>query len=103
MFTNNNINQLQIAQDMAYFRGDLYLTSPESFTPEEALEVSKDMIRTTQALYEGYRAEFNNWPEDERVAFFEDLKRNDPEGFDWWFDILLGDGDPVFAHSLLPL
>ena len=50
---------------------------------------------------EAYRTEFHRWPEDERVEFFEDLKRNDPEGFDWWFDILLGDGDPIFAHSLL--
>ena len=100
---NDTIAQLQLAQDMAFFRGDLYLESPESFTPQEALEVSKDMIRTTQALYEAYRAEFHNWPEYERVEFLEDLKRNDPEGFDWWFDILLGDGDPIFAHSLLPL
>ena len=103
MTFGTKINELPQAQDMAFFRGDLYLESPESFTPQEALEVSKDMIRTTKALHDAYRAEFREWPECERVEFFEELKRNDPEGFDYWFDILLGGGDPIFDHSLLPL
>ena len=100
---NETIAQLQTAQDMAFFRADLYLESPESFTKEEAFEIPKDMIRTTKALHDAYRAEFREWPECERVEFFEDLKRDDPEGFDYWFDILLGGGDPIVDHSLLPL
>ena len=96
-----NWNALFQAEDMAYFRSDLFLESPESFTKEEAFEIPKDMIRATKAILDAYRAEFQQWPECERVAFFEELKRDDPEGFDWWFDILLGDGDPIFAHSLL--
>ena len=100
---NETIAQLQTAQDLAFFRADLYLESPESFTKEEAIEIPKDMIRATKALHDAYRAEFREWPESERVEFFEELKREDPEGFDYWFDILLGGGDPIFDHSRLPL
>ena len=100
---NDTIAQLQAAQDLAFFRAELYQESPESFTKEEAFEIPKDMIRTTRALHDAYRAEFQSWPECTRVEFLENLRCEDPEGFDWWFDVLLDGGDPIFDHSLLPL
>ena len=103
MLNPEKLNALLNAQDMAFFRGQLFQESPESFTLEEQKQVINDMILTTQALYNAYREDFAEWPESERIDFFEDLRINYPKGFDWWFDILLGDGDPVFDHiSPLP-
>ena len=103
MHTDAQFNALLNARDMAFFRAELHQASPEGTTLREQRQIINDMITTTRALYNAYRADFAEWPECERVEFFEDLRKNDPASFDWWFDILLGGGDPIFDHiSLLP-
>ena len=103
MHTEAQYNALLNAREMAFFRSELYQASPEGTTLQEQRRIINDMITTTRALYDAYREDFAEWPECERVDFFEDLRKNDPEGFDWWFDILLGGGDPIWDHiNLLP-
>ncbi|MCR4869964.1 MAG: hypothetical protein K5859_01540 [Atopobiaceae bacterium] len=47
------MNELAQAEDMAYFRADLCLYSPESSSLEEKKEICNDMMSTSKAVLVG--------------------------------------------------
>ena len=52
MMNDNTWTELQQAEDMAYFRADLCLYSPESYTLEEKRDICNDMMSTSKAMLE---------------------------------------------------
>ena len=50
-----NMTELTQAEDMAYFRADLCLYSPESYSLEEKNEICNDMMSTSRAVLDAMR------------------------------------------------
>lgn len=57
------MTELTQAEDMAFFRADLCLYSPESYSLEEKREICNDMFKTSKAIQDAMRADF------ERLGF----------------------------------
>ena len=55
--------ELKQAEDMAYFRADICLYSPESYSLEEKKAICNDMIATSKAVLDAMREDFEQlWP-----------------------------------------
>ena len=52
---------------MAYFRADLCLYSPESYSLEEKKEICNDMRSTSKAVLDATREDFEQLPPDARA------------------------------------
>ena len=90
--------ELQQAEDMAYFRADLCLYSPESYSLEEKKEICNDMISTSKAVLDAMRADFELLPADVRSKLLDMLCQSGVESPDWWWDVLVGEGDPLYRE-----
>ena len=56
------MTELTQAEDMAFFRADLCLYSPESYSLEEKKEICNDMMNTSKAVLDAMRADFERLP-----------------------------------------
>lgn len=59
MLDQNKVTELIQAEDMAYFRADLCLYSPESYSIEEKRQICNDMISTSKAVLDAMREVMN--------------------------------------------
>ncbi len=59
MLDQNKVTELLQAEDMAYFRADLCLFSPESYSIEEKRQICNDMISTSKAVLDAMREMMN--------------------------------------------
>lgn len=90
--------ELQQAKDMAYFRADLCCYSPESYTIEEKKEICNEMISTSKAVLDGIREDLEQLPADARTKLLEMLCQSEVESADWWWDVLVGEDDPLYRE-----
>ena len=88
--------ELQQAEDMAYFKADICLYSPESYTIEEKKEICNDMISTSKAVLDAMRADFQAYPPEFRSKLLAIICEAEPERADWWWGVLVGEGDPLY-------
>ena len=56
------MTELTQAEDMAIFRADLCLYSPESYSLEEKKEICNDMFKTSKAIQDAMREDFEQLP-----------------------------------------
>ena len=96
--SNTDWTALQQAEDMAYFKADLCCYSPESYSPEEKKDICNDMISTSKAVLDAMRADFEQLPADARSKLLDMLCRSGVENPDWWWYILVGEGDPLYRE-----
>lgn len=96
--TKTNWDALAQAEDFAYFRGDLCLSSPESYSLEEKRENCDDMLATSQAIDDAMRADFEQLPADARSKLLDMLCQSGVESPEWWWDVLVGEGDPLYRE-----
>lgn len=59
MLDQNKVTELIQAEDMAYFRADLCLYSPKSYSIEEKRQICNDMISTSKAVLDATREAMN--------------------------------------------
>lgn len=59
MLDQNKATELIQAEDMADFRADLCLHSPESYSLEEKRQICNDMISTSKAALDAMREVMN--------------------------------------------
>jgi hypothetical protein len=52
------MTELTQAEDMAYFRADLCLYSPGSYSVDEKKDICNDMMATSKAVLDAMRADF---------------------------------------------
>ena len=64
MISETKMTQLAQAEDMAYFRADLCLYSPESYSLEEKRQICNDMMSTSKAVLDAMREDFEQLPPD---------------------------------------
>ena len=88
--------QLQQDEDMAYFRTDLCLYSPESYTLEEKEQICNDMAATSMAQLAAMREDFEGMPPELQTRLLDMLCQSGVESSQWWHDVLVGDGDPLY-------
>ena len=98
MKTNTDWATLQQAEDMAYFRADLCLYPPESYTLEEKEEIYNGMIESSKAMLNAMRADFESYPPEFRAKLLDMLCASGAESPEWWWDVLVGEGDPLYRE-----
>lgn len=90
--------ELQQTEDMAYFRADLCCYSPESYTLDEKRAICNDMIITSKAVLDAMRADFEQLPANARSRLLDMLCQSEFESPEWWWDVLVGEGDPLYRE-----
>lgn len=67
------MTELTQAEDMAFFRTDLCLYSPESYSLEEKKEICNDMFKTSKAIQDAMREDFEQLSPDARAKLLDML------------------------------
>ena len=79
MMDETTIKQLNEAEQMAYFRADICLASPESYTLEEKRQICEDMVSTFKAIENAMCADFEQMPPELRSRLLAILCEADAE------------------------
>lgn len=82
--------ELCMAEELAYFKGDMVLDSPESYTVEEMWEVVMEMFETTIAIQDAMHEDFMSHTPEERQKLLEELCASGIRTPEWWKNTLLG-------------
>ena len=98
MMNDEKWTELQQAEDMAYFKADLCCYSPESYSLDEKKAICNDMISTSKAALDAMRADFEQLPADARSKPLDMPCRSGVESPEWWWDALVGEGDPLYRE-----
>ena len=75
---------------LAYFRGDLAASAPESYTLDEMREILAAMERSTAEVDAAMREHFESLPPDAKVAMLDLLAERGPKPREWWEKVLCG-------------
>jgi len=102
MMNEEEWEELKQEEEMAYFRADICLYSPESYSLEEKKQICNDMMSTSKATLDAMREDFEQLPPDARAKLLDMLCASGVESPEWWWDVLVGDGDPLY-RELEPL
>lgn len=102
MMNEEKWEELKQEEEMAYFRADICLYSPESYGLEEKKQICNDMMSTSKATLDAMREDFEQLPPDARAKLLDTLCASGVESPEWWWDALVGDGDPLY-RELEPL
>ena len=62
MINEAKMTELTQAEDMAYFRADLCICSPKSYSLDEKKEICNDMMATSKAVLDAMRNDFEQLP-----------------------------------------
>ena len=82
MTTDTNWTELQQAEDMAYFRADLCLYSPESYSLEEKHDICKEMVSSSKAILDAIRVDFQGYPPELHSKLLALICEAEPEKAD---------------------
>ena len=77
------MTELTQAEEMAYFRADLCLYSPESYTLEEKKEICNDMMATSKAVLDAMREDFEQMPPEARSRLLDMLCQSGVKDPQW--------------------
>lgn len=104
MINEAKMTELTQAEDMAYFRADLSFFSPESYSLDEKKDLQRhderEQGRARRCHARGLRAVAP--PPDARAKLLDMLCASGVESPQWWWDVLVGDGGPLY-RELEPL
>ena len=102
MLNEAKMQELNEAEAMAYFKADICLYSPESYSLEEKRDICNEMIETSKAVLDAMRADFETYTAEQKALLLDALCHSGVESPQWWWDVLVGDGDPLY-RELEPL
>lgn len=94
--------ELRQDEEIAYFRAELCLSSPESYSLEEKKDICNGVMSTSKATLDAMRADFESMPPELRSKLLDMLCQSGVESPEWWWDVLVGEGDPLY-QDLEPL
>ena len=96
MIDEKKWHELIQAEDEAYFKGDLVLSLPEeSYSAEEMWDVVMDMFGTSIAVEQEMRRELESHTPLEQIKLFDALVASGTRPWEWWFNVLLADQEPI--------
>ena len=90
--TNTDWTALQQAEDMAYFRAEACLFSPESYSLEEKKAICDGIDESNELIEAALKADFESLPPFAQGKMLDLLKQAGPDNIDWWRNVLLGRG-----------
>ena len=91
MMTNDKWQELAQEHELAYFRADVCLGSPQSFSLEEKKQICEDMDASTKAVDAALRADYWSLPAEARGKLLDMLCASGCESEKFWKDLLLGE------------
>ena len=74
--------------EMAYFRGELAVSSPESYSIEEMRAISEAMDESTAAIDAAIREDFAALPPQAQNRMLDLLEKADPKNMNFWREML---------------
>ena len=80
---------LMVEHELAYLRGDLATSSPESYTIEEMKAISDGMFASTAAVDAAMCADFETLPDHAKKRLLDMLGTPGTPEREWWENILL--------------
>ena len=86
--------------EMAYFRGELATSSPESYSIDEVREISDAMDESSAKAEAAMRDDFNALPPQLQARMLDLLAGTDPGNMEFWKKLLgvkMPDAPPVSA------
>lgn len=83
---------------MAYFRADLCLHSPESYTFDENRDICNGMIESSKAILDAMCEDFLVCPPELRPKLLTMTCESGPKKVDWWQDVLVARGDQLYRE-----
>ena len=86
--------------EMAYFRGELAVSSPESYSIEEMRAISATMDESTAKAEAAMRDDFAAMPPQAQARMLELLAGADPGNMEFWKELLgvkIPDAPPIGA------
>lgn len=90
MLSEEEYRQLLEDHEVAYFRADLALSDPESYSIEEKREIIEGMRESTEKVDRAMREDFESMPPEMRRRMFEMLASSGPGVREFWTDLLFG-------------
>lgn len=90
MFSEEEYRQLLEDHEVAYFRADLALPDPESYSIEEKRGIIEGMRESTEKVDRAMREDFESMPPETRRRMFEMLASPSPGARGFWSRLLLG-------------
>lgn len=88
MMNDKDWNDLMVEHELAYLRGDLATSSPESYTVEEMKAISDGMFASTVEVEEAMRKDFADLPSHAQARMLDLLQKADPDNIGWWSNTL---------------
>ena len=90
--TSQEINWDKLSEDhaIAYLRGDLATSSPQSYSLAEMQTICADMEASTAEVDAALRADFEALSPVAQDKMLDLLQKADPEHFGWWMETLVG-------------
>ena len=95
-------NQLAIDHEIAYLKGDLATSSPESYTVEEMRAISEGMDASTAEVEAALKADFAAMPALAKGKMLDLLKQADPSNYKWWHTLLVGERPDSLNQISIP-
>lgn len=86
-----NANQLIEDNEIAFLHADICLGSPESYSLDEKRQICEEIDATNAAIDEAMRKDFLSLPPEGQAQMLNLLEKADPDHFDWWMSILVGE------------
>ena len=90
-----NWTQMLEEHELAYFRADLALSSPQSYSIEEKAAICDQMAASTAEVDAAMKADFDALPEFAQKRLMEMLCASGVESREFWEGILLGKAQPL--------
>lgn len=89
---DSTIDWEKLAEDhaVAYLRGDLATSFPESYTIEEMRAISDGMFASTAEVETAMRNDFQKLTPEDQTRMIDLLRKADPGNIDWWLGTLRG-------------
>ena len=88
MTTANKWNRMREEHELAYFRADVCLGSPQSYSLEEKRRICVDMDASTAEIDAAMRADFWSMPAETRSRMLDLLGGSGYETRKWWEELL---------------
>ena len=90
MISEEEYRRMLEDHEVAYFRADLALSDPESYSPEEKAEIIEGMRESTEKVDRALREDFESMPPEMRRRMFEMLASSGPGATEFWSALLFG-------------
>ena len=91
MKTDKEWTELRERHELAYFKADVCLGSPQSYSLDEKREICEQMETSAQAIDAALKADFESLPPKTQGMLLDMLCASDCMTPEWWKSTLLGE------------